>query len=87
MEFAEAEIGAIKRFRKWPICTHGSQVVATPRSDDPEDSSDRTQYFRNRRSRSFAHLTHIFVRGITGHAEEDLPAFLTAVSTVRRTAD
>jgi hypothetical protein len=40
----------VQRFRKLYIRIQGSQVVATPRSDDPECCLDRTQYFRNRSS-------------------------------------
>jgi len=39
---------ALQRFLKWCIRILGSQVVATPGSDDPDCSFDRKQYFQNR---------------------------------------
>jgi hypothetical protein len=63
---------ALQRFRKLCIRIQGSQVVATPRSDDPECCFDRTQYFRNR---SRCALLRRFARVLARFARENAPSF------------
>jgi hypothetical protein len=72
---------AVQRFRKLCIRIQGSQVVATPRSDDPECCFDRTQYFRNRSRRLLHASAEAVTKGRTIAHESARPQRQTAESS------